>query len=144
MIQNNDNNEKEQIKKENRLLDELAVFITQYKHHVEPQSRSSITNLLENLISLVYQYRDKYIELNKEYEANKLLNQYKANGEIMYLIAEAYYNTGNKKDALEWYNCAFENTRHGFVRMHINERKHLIEEEKINDGNSKSTMQLIG
>lgn len=76
MIQNNDNNEKEQIKKENRLLDELAVFITQYKHHVEPQSRSSITNLLENLISLIYQYRDKYIELNKEYETNKLLNQY--------------------------------------------------------------------
>lgn len=76
MTQNNDNNEKEQVKKEDRLLDELAVFITQYKHHVEPQSRSSITNLLENLISLVYQYRDKYIELNKEYEANKLLNQY--------------------------------------------------------------------
>lgn len=77
-------------------------------------------------------------------EISKLLNQYKTNGEIMYLIAEAYYNTGNKKDALEWYNRAYENTRHGFVRMHIDERKHLMEEEKINDGNSKSTMQLIG
>ena len=75
-------------------------------------------------------------------EINELLNQYKANGEIMYLMAEVYYNIGEKSKALEWYNLAYENTRHGFVRMHIEERKHLMEEEKINDGNSKSIVQL--
>lgn len=59
-------------------------------------------------------------------EIKELLNQYKANGEIMYLIAETYYKTGDNKKALKWYNLAYENTRHGFVRIHIKERKHSI------------------
>lgn len=63
-------------------------------------------------------------------EIEDLLSQYKTNGEIMYLIAEVYYKTGDKQKALKWYDLAYENTRHGFVRMHIDERKHLIEGEK--------------
>lgn len=58
------------------------------------------------------------------------LNQYKDNGEIMYLAAEIYYKMGDKKSALKWYNRAYKNTRHGFVRMHIEERKHLLDSEE--------------
>ncbi|MCM1114045.1 MAG: LicD family protein [Clostridium sp.] len=63
-------------------------------------------------------------------EVKEFLNQYENNGEIMYLAAEIYYRKGDKKSALEWYNLAYDNTRHGFVRMHIDQRKHLLESEE--------------
>lgn len=75
MIQNNDNNEKEQIEKENRLLDEFATFILRYKHHVEPENRHQANSMLDQVFDLIHWYQNERKSLISSLQANRELSE---------------------------------------------------------------------
>ncbi len=60
-------------------------------------------------------------------DIKKFSQRYPQNGEIMYLLAECYFHQKNYTSALKWYEEALSHTQHGFVHMHIKDRKNQIE-----------------
>lgn len=68
--------DKDKIKKDNVLIDDLYVFINQYRSHIEPQSRSYIVNLLERLVKTIKEYQENIEKLDNDIESNKLLFEY--------------------------------------------------------------------
>ena len=54
------------LKDKEKLIDEFSTFILRYKNHVEPESRSTANNLLDNILNLLHWYEAKFQDLGKQ------------------------------------------------------------------------------